>query len=248
MPKTCAIIPAAGRGIRMGAAKPKQFLELFGKPILLCTFETLSRANFISEIILAVQNDFFDASRNLIRDYCSNNSDKFAYTPADNLPGVNRKIVRLIVGGAERQDSVFNALLELPSDCDWVVIHDGVRPFVSLELVQSTWEAAQKIGAAIAALPASDTIKRVREHRVLETLPRDEIWLVQTPQVFRKDIILTAYLEARSQGCSGTDDAFFVERLGVPVAVVPGERTNIKITTPEDLAWGNWFFSRNTFS
>ncbi len=79
---------------------------------------------------------------------------------------------------------------------------------------------------------------------MLETLPREEIWFIQTPQVFRKDIILTAYLEARRQGCSGTDDAFFVERLGLPVAVAPGERSNIKVTTPEDLAWGRWFLSQ----
>ena len=265
MPKTCAVIPAAGRGVRMGAAKPKQFLELSGKPILLYTLETLSRAYFLSEIILAVQSDFLDATENLLRDYCSNNSDQFTYamkegsascrtliaegapahkTSADNLSQGHRKIVRLTAGGIERQDSVFNALQELPSDCDWVLIHDGVRPFVSLELVQATWEAAQKTGAAIAALPASDTIKRVREHHILETLPRDEIWLVQTPQVFRKDIILTAYLEARKQDCCGTDDAFFVERLGLSVAVVLGERSNIKITSPEDLTWGSWFFAR----
>ena len=162
----------------------------------------------------------------------------------DRLYHGTRKYVTLIVGGAERQDSVFNALQELPADCDWVVIHDGVRPFASSTLIENTWKTAQKIGAAIAALPATDTIKRVRGERVQETLPRNEIWLVQTPQVFRKDIVLAAYLEARSQGWSGTDDAFFVERLGLPVAVVPGERSNIKVTTPDDLAWGSWFLAQ----
>ncbi len=264
MPKTCAIIPAAGRGLRMGVAKPKQFLEIAGKPILLHTLETLARARFLSGVLVAVPEDFLTATENLLRDYCSSDPDRFVYLSREHLPdggeilpdgvlahesavqpgGSLRMFVTAIIGGRERQDSVFNALQELPPDCRWVLIHDGVRPFVSLALIENTWKAAQKAAAAIAALPATDTLKRVRDEVVLETLLREEIWCVQTPQVFRRDIILTAYQEARRVGCSGTDDAFFVERLGLPVAVVPGERSNIKVTTPEDLAWGGWFLSR----
>jgi 2-C-methyl-D-erythritol 4-phosphate cytidylyltransferase len=265
MSKTCAIIPAAGRGLRMGTAKPKQFLELSGRPILLHTLETLSKACFLSGMLVVVQDDFLAPTENLLRNYCSANPDRFTYlsrgqfpdssqifsdqmpthgSPVDPLYHGARRFVTLIVGGAERQDSVFNALQELPDDCDWVLIHDGVRPFASSTLIENTWKAAQKTGAAIAALPATDTIKRVRGEWVEETLPRNEIWLVQTPQVFRKDIVLAAYLEARSQSCSGTDDAFFVERLGLPVTVVRGERSNIKVTTPDDLAWGSWFLAQ----
>ena len=269
MPKTCAIIPAAGRGLRMGAMKPKQFLELAGKPILLHTLESLSKADFLSEVLVVIPDDFMTSAENLLRRYCSQNSDKFdcqsrrAFSDED-LPDSEEaypvsssqdhqgkgkpKRISLIAGGAERQDSVFNGLRKLPPDCDWVLIHDGVRPFASRDLLQNTWEAAQKIGAAIAALPASDTIKRARAGEVLETLQREEIWLVQTPQVFRRDVILRAYREARRQGCSGTDDAYFVERLGLPVAVVSGERSNIKVTTREDLAWGSWFLTRNRSS
>jgi 2-C-methyl-D-erythritol 4-phosphate cytidylyltransferase len=267
MPKTCAIIPAAGRGLRMGVAKPKQFLEIAGKPILLHTLETLSRAHFLSAVLVVVQKDFSMATESLLRDYCSTDSDKFYYLPQgrfqdadrpfpdqelvrdpakDQPGGSGQKWITSVIGGTERQDSVFNGLQALPSACEWVVIHDGVRPFVSLELLEDTWRAAQKTGAAIAALPATDTIKRVHKEKVRETLPREEIWLVQTPQVFRKDIILRAYLEARKQNTPGTDDAFFVERLGLPVAVVPGERSNIKVTTREDLAWGNWFLERSS--
>jgi 2-C-methyl-D-erythritol 4-phosphate cytidylyltransferase len=255
MPKTCAIIPAAGRGLRMGEAKPKQFLELSGKPILLHTLETISRSRFLSGILVVAQKDFLAATENLIRAYCSVHPDKLCYSSRRASPGSvplslqeggagNRICITVVVGGKERQDSVFNALQELPEECVWVLIHDGVRPFVSRQLLESTWKAALETGAAIAALPATDTIKWVREKTVLETLPREEIWFVQTPQVFRKDIIVAAYREARERGWSGTDDAFLVECFGVPVSVVPGERSNIKITTPEDLVWGNWLVNQ----
>jgi len=265
MSKTCAIIPAAGRGVRMGNAKPKQFLELSGRPILLHTLETFSRVDFLSGILLVVPKDFCSEAESLVSRYCADNLLRLCYLSKEELqercslhedelcaPGAapagswdgSRKFVTLTLGGTERQDSVFNALQALPGDCQWVLIHDGVRPFVSSILIENTWKAARKTGAAIAALPATDTVKRVRDARVGETLPRDEIWLVQTPQVFRKDILLTAYLEARRQGCSGTDDAFFVERLGLPVAVVPGERSNIKVTTQEDLVWGSFLLTQ----
>lgn len=265
MPKTCAIIPAAGRGLRMGARQPKQFLELSGKPILLHTLESLAGVDFLSEVLVVVPEDFMASAEALLSRYCARNSTKFDYrsrrTVQEDIPparGESGSIdslkavqgrgeanrISLIAGGAERQDSVYNGLRMLPSDCEWVLIHDGVRPFVSRELLRKTWEAAQKIGAAIAAVPASDTIKRASGGKVLETLERAEIWLVQTPQVFRRDLILRAYEEARRQGCSGTDDAYFVERLGLPVVVVTGARSNIKVTTREDLAWGSWFLSR----
>ena len=265
MPKTCAIVPAAGRGLRMGAAKPKQFLELSGKPILQHTLETLSRAYFLAEILLVVPNEFIPAAESLLTLHGFQDADKGGpfseraltgallsggegavgeVTSADPLKERCGRRIRVIAGGVERQDSVFNGLQALPPDCDWVFIHDGVRPFATLELLKNTWDAALKTGAAIAALPASDTIKRVRAGQVVETLARDEIWLVQTPQVFRRDILIEAYQEARRQGWSGTDDAFLVERLGLPVAVVPGERSNIKVTTREDLAWGSWFLAQ----
>jgi 2-C-methyl-D-erythritol 4-phosphate cytidylyltransferase len=266
MPKTCAIIPAAGRGVRMGVAKPKQFLEIAGKPILLHTLETLSKAHFLSEIVVVVQEDFSTATDGILHNLCSMDFNKFLYLSPERFQNAHRSSsgqefcrndtkeksndsgrtgITLVIGGAERQDSVFKGLQALPPACEWVLIHDAVRPFVSIELIQATWIAAQKTGAAIAALPATDTIKKVHREDFLETLPREEIRLAQTPQVFRKDIILRAYLEARKLNISGTDDAFFVERLGLPVAVVAGERSNIKITTPEDLVWGNCFLGQS---
>jgi 2-C-methyl-D-erythritol 4-phosphate cytidylyltransferase len=224
MPKTYAIIPAAGRGLRMGKDKPKQFLEISGKPLLVHTLEAVSRAHFLSGVFLVVPKDFVGSVKELVLD-----------SFGSALP------VHVIAGGAERQDSVYQGLRALPLDCGWVMIHDGVRPFVSQQLMEAAWEKAQKTGAAIAALPSTDTVKRVVDERVVETLPRSEMWLVQTPQVFRLDVILRAYEQARADGGLVTDDASLVERTGVSIAVAPGEPTNVKVTTPNDLIWAEWF-------
>jgi len=135
-----------------------------------------------------------------------------------------------------------NALGALPTEVEWVLIHDGVRPFVSLRLLEETWRTAQRSGAAITAVPSTDTVKRVQQGQVMETLAREEIWLVQTPQVFRRDLLLEAYQAARRNGWIATDDAALIERLGRTVAVVEGERTNIKVTTPADMEWAAWYW------
>lgn len=211
----------------MGGGRPKQFLELFGKPILAHSIEALSQVPFLSAIFMVVPEDFIESARSIALEL----------TPGG--PPIN-----IVAGGAERQDSVYNGIKCLPPECGWVMIHDGVRPFASAELISSIHDGAKKTGASIAAVCATDTVKRVRDGAVRETLVRDEIWLVQTPQVFRKDIILAAYQEAIRLGWSGTDDASFVERIGVPVTIVPGEKTNIKVTTPDDLEWAKYFLSR----
>jgi 2-C-methyl-D-erythritol 4-phosphate cytidylyltransferase len=233
MSKTCAIVPAAGSGVRMGCGKPKQFLELDGCPILAHTLTALSRAPFISDIFLIVPEKFMPATRDIVSDW------KAGCTCNNASPDIS-----IFSGGVERQDSVLNGLTELPPECEWVLIHDGVRPFPSKELLLAVWERARATGASIAALPATDTVKRGQAGIVIETLSRNEIWLVQTPQVFRKEIILNAYHRAAEESWSGTDDASFVEWTGIPVGIVPGERSNIKVTTPEDLDWARWFLSR----
>ncbi|HOI93676.1 MAG TPA: 2-C-methyl-D-erythritol 4-phosphate cytidylyltransferase [Syntrophobacter fumaroxidans] len=224
MSTTCAIVPAAGRGLRMGRDRPKQFLEIAGRSILLHTLDALAAAPFLAQTYLLVPEDFQDEARGLV---CGHPS------------------VTVAAGGAERQDSVLNGLRSLPDECGWVLIHDGVRPFVSSALLEAAWKTAQLTGAAIAAVPVTDTVKRSQGGTVVETLNREEIWLVQTPQVFRRDIITSAYEAAVERGWVGTDDASFVERLNLPVSVVLGERTNVKVTTPEDLDWAQWFLSRS---
>lgn len=230
MTRTYAVVPAAGRGLRMGMDRPKQFLQLLGEPIILHTLSILANVPSLAGIVLVVPEDFLQEAEALLRE----GSGKF-HAP-----------VWTVAGGAERQDSVSNALKRLPSDCEWVLIHDGVRPFVTAKLIEATLDAAARSsGAAIAAIPATDTIKRVTNGYVSETLPREAIWLVQTPQVFRKDILLEAYRRAREEAWMATDDASLVERIGIPVSVVLGERTNIKVTTREDLAWASVFLSTN---
>jgi 2-C-methyl-D-erythritol 4-phosphate cytidylyltransferase len=210
----------------MRSSQPKQFLEIAGAPILAHTLRAVSRVLFISGIFLVVPGDFAGPAERMAAPYLRSD---LAF--------------EVIVGGAERQDSVYNALRALPRECGWVVIHDGVRPFASPELFDATWKMAHETGAAIAALPSTDTVKRVDGSTVVETLPRQEIWLVQTPQIFRTDLILGAYERAREEGGAATDDASLVERTGAAVSVVRGEPTNIKVTTPEDLAWAEWFMN-----
>ena len=228
---TYAIIPAAGRGVRLGMDKPKQFLELQEKPLLLHTLETIAQATFLTGIVLAVPEDFRSQAQALATQRL-----RHALT------------ITVVAGGKERQDSVWNALQVIPSECSLVLIHDGVRPLVSVALLNDTWKAAQRTGAAIAAIPATDTVKRVHGEIVQETLPREEIWLVQTPQVFRLTLLREAYQKARQFGWTVTDDASLLERTGVAVSVVPGERANIKITTPEDLAWLRWYLNNRNAS
>lgn len=257
MSKTYAIVAAGGRGLRMGGNRPKQFLDLSGRSILSLTLGTLLKARFLSGIVLVVPAEFLDPAKEVLgtlqcgSDRIEAQVDQDASGRKEPNPGgdvsrvsIDGREVRLVAGGAERRDSVWNGLKHLPGDCEWVLIHDGVRPFVSLKLLEDTWVAAAATGASIAAVPAVDTVKRVAGGRVVETLPREEIHLVQTPQVFRKNILMEAYSKAEDHSWTGTDDASFVERLGIAVAVVPGEWSNIKVTTPQDLEWGEWFMKR----
>ena len=252
MHQTFAVVPAAGRALRMGADKPKQFLMLKGKPVLAHTIDKLIDASFIAGIVLVVPQEFIAAAKGMLQDYCSGSLEQDNGRRSDSgailsgrrtVAGGGDKsfTIQVIAGGKERQDSVFNALCALPAQCEWVLIHDGVRPLVSTALLQETWKAAQASGAAIAAIPATDTVKRVADKRVVETLPRDQIILVQTPQVFRKELILSAYTEAQRQGWMGTDDASLVERLNISIQVIAGEYTNLKVTTPADVDWATWY-------
>ena len=214
----------------MGGAIPKQFIRLAGKPLLAHTLSALANLSFISIIFLIVAEEHIPDAGEVVSAWSGQRTS--------SVPEIS-----IIRGGAERRDSVYNGLKKLPAECDWVMIHDAVRPSASPGLIKTVWEGALTAGACIAAIPATDTVKHARDGIVLETLSRDEIWLVQTPQVFRKQIVVAAYEKAVAGGWTGTDDASFVERMGVSVSIVPGERTNVKVTTPEDLQWAEWFLS-----
>lgn len=227
----------------MGEGIPKQFLEISGTPILVRTLQVLRRTAFVRELILVAPSDYVEETELLLGRF---GLPRYQKSLADEKPP--ELCLSIVKGGAERQESVLNALKSMSSTCPYVLIHDGVRPFVSLRLLEDTWKAAISYGAAIAAVPATDTVKRVCDHKVLETLSREKIWLVQTPQVFRREVIMEAYGAARKHGWTGTDDAALVERIGHPVAVVMGERSNIKVTTPEDLRWAEWFIGDQSVS
>lgn len=222
--KVAAIIPAAGVGRRMHHNTPKQYLTLGGKPILAQTLAVFEHLPEITEITVVAQPAALDYCRNQII-----------------APFGFKKVLRLVPGGKERQDSVYNALKVLHRHNDWdlIVVHDGVRPFVTPEEVRLVLRAAAECGAAILALPAQDTVKKVnRDGQIRNTLNRQDIWLAQTPQAFHAATIWRAFLDAYSREFYGTDEASLVEALGLPVKVVPGSPFNIKVTTPEDLIMG----------
>jgi 2-C-methyl-D-erythritol 4-phosphate cytidylyltransferase len=217
-----ALVPAAGRGIRMGGSVPKQFLSLGGEPLIVQSLRTLQLAPVVDQIVLAVP--LADV------EYCE-----------DEIVSRHRftKVTKVVAGGAERQDSVRCALAQVHSDIEIVLIHDAVRPFVTQGMIEEVVAAARKGGAAIIALPMRDTVKQVRTDGTIErTVDRAPLWLAQTPQAFRRDWIEAAHRKAHAEGIRATDDAFLVEWLGHSVAVVEGSGENIKVTRPEDLVMG----------
>lgn len=215
-----AIIAAGGRGLRFGAERPKQFFEIDGRSILDTSIDALAASDRVDEIVVAL--------------------------PAAHLAEVAKawrsapKPLAFVAGGARRQDSVANALAKSSPAADVIVIHDAARPFVTADLIARTVDAAQAHGAAIAAIPVRDTVKQTGDpdrdgsRPIRATIPRETVFLAQTPQAFRRDLLARA-LEA-GKAIDATDEAMLVERLGLPVHVVDGDVRNVKITTPEDLA------------
>lgn len=220
MGKVTAIIPCAGQGKRMGGRVSKQFLEIKDRPLFAYTLEQFQKHAQIDEIVLVTREE--DIA------HCWQVIHKEGLT----------KVTRVVAGGKERQDSVYEGLLVLDEETEWVVIHDGARPLISQATISKVLQAAMENEAAIVGVPAKDTIKLVNPDLTVQmTPPRDQLWHVQTPQVFRKELVMRAYAKAAALGWQGTDDASLVEKLGVPVYMVKGEYNNIKITTPEDFAF-----------
>jgi 2-C-methyl-D-erythritol 4-phosphate cytidylyltransferase len=216
--KVSVIIPAAGQGRRMEAGVSKQFLLLGGEPILKRTLEVFLNEPSVSAVTLVVPEADVEAV-----------SGEFG--------GGRGKLSEVVVGGKERQDSVHNGLKSLSADTDVVLVHDGVRPFVTPQMIRAAARAALDHGAAVAAIPVNDTLKRVDARGVIDGgVSREGLWRMQTPQAFRYPLLLRAFDKARQDGFYGTDEVSLVERLGQEVFVVAGAESNIKITRPEDLA------------
>jgi 2-C-methyl-D-erythritol 4-phosphate cytidylyltransferase/2-C-methyl-D-erythritol 2,4-cyclodiphosphate synthase len=217
--QVAAIIPAAGSGIRMGLPGPKQFFELEGTPILIHTLRVFQQVEVIGPIIVVVPPGDCARVEELVRNH--------------HLT----KVYRVIAGGKERQDSVRLGLEALPDEVELVLVHDGVRPFVPIAVIENCLQAAEKSGAAMAAIPVKDTLKAVSSRKVIErTINRAGLWQAQTPQAAEKSLLKKAYaLAADKKNFTATDEAGLLELLGHPVKVVQGSEKNIKITGPEDI-------------
>jgi 2-C-methyl-D-erythritol 4-phosphate cytidylyltransferase len=218
-PYNVAIITAAGFGKRMGTDKPKQYLELSNKPILIHTLEKFEKARLIDEIILVTDPSSVTIVREII---------------LGKYP--SPKVKKIVAGGEQRQDSVAKGLANVSPGCEIVCVHDGVRPFITPELIDKSVEEAMSHGACIVAIPMKDTIKRVDEEgQIVETVERSGLWRAQTPQTFKFNILKEAFEKAFETGFYGTDEAMLVERINKEICILSGDERNIKITTPDDL-------------
>jgi len=225
--KVTAIIPAAGRGERMNSDVHKPLLTLVDRPVLAHTLDVFEACDRIDDIIVVVSVDMIGTCRTDV-------VDAYGY----------EKVTALLPGGESRQESVYNGLLASDEECDIVVIHDGARPLVTPEVIEQSIELCVDSNAVIAAVPPKETIKRGEDGFVVSTLDRSKLWSVQTPQTFRRDLIMKAYEQARETNFIGTDDASLVERLGEPIQILMGSYDNIKITTPEDLLFAERLLGR----
>jgi 2-C-methyl-D-erythritol 4-phosphate cytidylyltransferase len=217
-----AIIVGAGEGKRIGGPVSKTFLALAGRPVVLRTLDRFFSTRSVEKVILVVAEKDIRRSQELIQ------SD----------PNLCHRPWLLQAGGASRQESVRHGLEKLSSECDIVAIHDGARPFISAALIDRCVDEACRVGAAVIGVPVRDTIKLISEdHWVKATPARNTLWEIQTPQAFRKEVIVEAHNRGRGQVIEATDDAMLVEQMGQPVFLLEGERTNLKITIPEDILW-----------
>ena len=203
----------------MAHSVKKPYLELAQKPILAHTIQRFEQNSAVDAIFVIVdQADFSECHATVLRPY--------AFT----------KVQKLVDGGETRQRSVYNGIRALSADVDFVIVHDGVRPFVTDEVIFACLAAADECGAAVAAVPVKDTIKIANTDRfIVETPAREQLWAVQTPQVFRKSLLEEAHQAAQARQLTATDDASLIEQLGFPVKLVEGSYANVKITTPVDL-------------
>ncbi len=223
------IIAAAGMSNRMGSKINKQFLLIDNKPILAHSIGAFNRLKFIDEIILVSKAEEVD--------YCRK---EIIYKYGFN------KVTKIVKGGKERQDSIYNGIISLNNKTDIVLTHDGARPFIKNEAIIKGIEGAIEHGACVIGVPLKDTIKVIEDENIVHHTPkRSLLWAAQTPQCFQVRLLKEGYEYAISEGIVGTDDSSLVEKKGYPVKMIMGNYDNIKITTPEDLVIGESFFKNN---
>lgn len=219
---TTAIITAGGKGIRLNKKVPKQFLEICGKPLLYYTIEKFQQCPAVDEIILVTPDGVLNESAEL-------------FINKESFP----KIRKIVAGGKERYQSVYNGLCAANSSTEIIVIHDGVRPFISPVIIEQAITLCLKHDAVIVAMPVKDTIKEAKNGVVSKTLQRNKLWATQTPQVFKYNLLFEAYKKniGKKHPIEITDDAMLVEKSGHPVKILQGAYSNIKVTSPDDFEW-----------
>lgn len=221
MGDVAVVIPAGGKGRRLGGVLPKQYLRIGGRTILELTVEKFDRLGAIGQIVVVVPKGYVGRTHRIL-----------------SRAGLT-KVTAIIEGGKERQDSVARGVAMLSGDPGIVLVHDAVRPFVTPAVIRSVIHAARRHGAAVVGVPVKDTIKvEGRRGFYHHTLPRHTLWAVQTPQGFRTSLLVRAHRAAARAGVYGTDEASLLERLGIPVKIVVGDERNVKITTRKDLLAG----------
>lgn len=218
MHKVSFIIPAAGKGSRMKSELPKPFIELSGKPVIFHTLENVKKCRNVVETIVLLPPENFDE---LLADY------------GEKLHELG--VSKIVAGGSSRQESVSIGLKNCTEDSSLIAVHDAVRPFANDDLFQKLFDGADKHGGALPVVQITDTVKEMEKGVIKKTVPREKLFTVQTPQVFKRDIFESAYKEAESLGEEITDDASIIEKAGDEVIGIEGFRFNIKLTTPEDL-------------
>lgn len=219
MKRNYCIIVAAGKSRRMNSTVSKQFIFIGGKPILAYTIDAFEKSSLIDKIVLVINEAEIEKCKKII-------VNKYNY----------KKLIKIVPGGKERQNSVFNGLKVLPSETNLVAIHDGARFLITPDIIDRAVRGAYDSNGVIVAMPIQDTIKETNSNKIIsKTFNRDRLWAAQTPQVFPYSIIMKAHEKAREDNFLGTDDASLVERLGYEVDIVRGSVENIKITTNFDL-------------
>lgn len=227
--KVSAVITGAGRGLRMGGVA-KQFMDLAGRPVIAHTLAQFQSCALVDEVVVVTPPP--DIER-VLRDVV----ERYGFS----------RVSRVVGGGVTRQESVYNGIMATSACADVVIVHDAVRPLVTAEMIESVARAAVEHGAAIVGVPVKDTIKAMDEEGFVSgTPPRERLIAAQTPQAFRRDLLIEAHEAARRDGFAGTDDAALVERLGARVAVLPGAETNIKLTTADDVVLVERLLSERT--
>ncbi len=226
--KVQAIIPTAGMGQRLKADLPKPFVEVCGKPLCVHALEIFQRSPVVDSVILVGQAEYLSRFGEMVKKYSLN------------------KVKKIVAGGETRCASVFHGLKALDRDTSVIVVHDGARPLVTDHIIREAVELLKDWESVVVAVPVKSTVKRADTKNLIvkETIDRADLWDVQTPQVFKRDVLLKAHAENKDP--APTDDAMMVERLGIKVKILPGDYRNIKVTTQEDLTVAEAFLKKDT--